>query len=109
MKALLVSKDKIRNAKHKLEIRNSKQIKRKFEIRISKFETNPNDKNSNDKRFNSEIEYRVKQLSKTYDLEDRTAGFAKETRLFLKLLPRTIANIEDIKQLVRSSGSVGAN
>ena len=33
----------------------------------------------------------------------------KETRLFVKLLPRTIANIEDIKQLVRSSGSVGAN
>jgi four helix bundle protein len=51
----------------------------------------------------------VKQLSKTYDLEDRTAKFAKETRLFVKHLPRTIANIEDIKQLVRSSGSVGAN
>jgi hypothetical protein len=43
-------------------------------------------------------------MSKTYDLEDRTAKFAKETRLFVKHLPVTIANIEDIKQLVRSSG-----
>jgi len=65
--------------------------------------------NSNDKRFNSEIGYKVNQLSKTYDLEDRTAKFAKETRSFVKHLPKTIANIEDIKQLVRSSGSVGAN
>jgi four helix bundle protein len=48
-------------------------------------------------------------MTKTYDLEDRTAKFAKETRSFVKNLPRTIANIEDIKQLVRSSGSVGAN
>lgn len=48
-------------------------------------------------------------MTKRYDLEDRTAAYAKETRLFVKLLPRTIANIEDIKQLVRSSGSVGAN
>lgn len=27
----------------------------------------------------------------------------------MKLLPRTICNLEDVKQLVRSSGSVGAN
>ncbi len=44
-----------------------------------------------------------------YDLEERTFLFAKETRDFVKKLPRTIANVEDIKQLVRSSGSVGAN
>lgn len=47
--------------------------------------------------------------SKQYDLEDRTYEFAKKTRLFLKKIPKTIGNIEDGKQLVRSSGSVGAN
>ena len=44
-----------------------------------------------------------------YDLEDRTYRFAKRVRDFVKLLPRTICNIEDVKQLVRSSGSVGSN
>ena len=46
---------------------------------------------------------------KRYDLEERTFQFAKNVRLFIKTIPRTIANIEDGKQLVRSSGSVGAN
>jgi four helix bundle protein len=44
-----------------------------------------------------------------YDLEERTLLFAKAVRVFLKQIPRTIANIEDGRQLVRSSGSVGAN
>jgi len=44
-----------------------------------------------------------------YDLEQRTFAFAKFVRLFVKALPRTIANIEDGKQLIKSSGSVGAN
>lgn len=44
-----------------------------------------------------------------YDLEDRTLDFAVNIRLFIKELPRTISNIEDGKQVVRSSGSVGAN
>ncbi|NOY58746.1 MAG: four helix bundle protein [Calditrichaeota bacterium] len=44
-----------------------------------------------------------------YDLEERTFQFAKSVRLFVKTLPKTIANIEDGKQLIRSSGSVGAN
>jgi four helix bundle protein len=44
-----------------------------------------------------------------YELEERTFQFAKAVRLFVKTLPKTIANIEDIKQLVKSSGSVGAN
>jgi hypothetical protein len=46
---------------------------------------------------------------KPYDLEDRTFNFAKAAREFVKTLPRTIANIEDVKQFVRASGSVGAN
>ena len=47
--------------------------------------------------------------SKQYDLEDRTLQFAKRVRVFVKQLKKTVANIEDGKQLVRSSGSVGAN
>jgi len=42
---------------------------------------------------------------KPYDLEERTFQFAKEVRIFVTSLDRTIANIEDAKQLVRSSGS----
>ena len=47
--------------------------------------------------------------SKHYDLEERTLKFAKDVIEFVKNLPKNIANIEIIKQLVRSSGSVGAN
>ncbi len=46
---------------------------------------------------------------KTYDLEERTYQFAKEIRIFIKTLEKTIANIEDAKQVIRSSGSVGSN
>ncbi len=48
-------------------------------------------------------------LNRIYDLEERTFQFAKSVRFFIKKLPRTIANIEDGKQLIKSSGSVGAN
>ena len=44
-----------------------------------------------------------------YDLEERTFQFAKNVRLFIKSLNNTIANFEDAKQVVRSSGSIGAN
>jgi four helix bundle protein len=44
-----------------------------------------------------------------YDLEDRTFIFAKNVRAFAKQIPRTIGNIEDARQVVRASGSVGAN
>ena len=49
------------------------------------------------------------QKKRPYDLEARTLAFAKTTRAFVKELPRSIANTEDGKQVVRSSGSVGAN
>lgn len=53
----------------------------------------------------------MKQIrnNKQYDLEERTLKFAKDARTLVKKLPRTIANIEDGKQLVKASGSVGAN
>ena len=47
--------------------------------------------------------------SKVYDLEDRTFEFAKAVRVFVRKLKKDIANVEDGKQVVRSSGSVGAN
>ena len=49
------------------------------------------------------------QKPKRYDLEDRTYEFAKKVRGFVKLLPKTTANDVDTRQLLRSSGSVGAN
>ncbi|MCK9555695.1 four helix bundle protein [bacterium] len=49
------------------------------------------------------------QNSKQYDLEERTLEFAREVRNFVRELPQTLANMEDGKQLIRSSGSVGAN
>jgi len=48
-------------------------------------------------------------MNKQYDLEDRTLDFAKRVREFVRKIPRTISNIEDGKQVIRSSGSVGAN
>ncbi|MDO8583082.1 MAG: four helix bundle protein [bacterium] len=47
--------------------------------------------------------------TKQYDLEERTLKFARNIRVFVKLLPKNTANFEDGKQLIRSSGSVGAN
>ncbi len=44
-----------------------------------------------------------------YDLEERTFLFAKNVRFYVKTLPYSPANIEDQKQLVRASASVGAN
>ena len=46
---------------------------------------------------------------KRYDLEDRTYEFARRVRAFIKLLNKTLANIEDAKQLLRASGSVASN
>jgi len=50
-----------------------------------------------------------KSNQKQYDLEDRTERFAKNVRAFAKKLKWSIANQEDGKQVIRSSGSVGAN
>lgn len=57
----------------------------------------------------SETKVTTASTRKRFDLEDRTFNFAKCVREFVKRLPRTVCNIEDVKQVVRSSGSVGAN
>jgi four helix bundle protein len=49
------------------------------------------------------------QNSKQYDLEDRTFAFARDVRQFVKGLKRTVANMEDGRQLINASGSVGSN
>ena len=46
---------------------------------------------------------------RVYDLEDRTFEFARGCRAFVKRLPKMLANTEDGRQLIRASGSVGAN
>lgn len=48
-------------------------------------------------------------MNNKYDLEDRTFNFAKNCRKYVKSLKTSVINIEDGKQLIRSSGSVGAN
>lgn len=46
---------------------------------------------------------------KVYDLEERSLAFAMAVRELVKSLPKCTANFEDGKQVVRSSGSIGAN
>ncbi len=48
-------------------------------------------------------------MGKQYDLEDRTATFAKSVRDFVKAIPKDLTNMEYSRQLIRASGSVGAN
>ncbi len=49
------------------------------------------------------------QNQKQYDLEERTMIFAQKTISFTQKLPKNLVNLEIIKQLIRSAGSVGAN
>ena len=44
-----------------------------------------------------------------FDLEERTYKFAKEVRLYFRNHPISNLLVDDIKQVIRSSGSVGAN
>lgn len=49
------------------------------------------------------------QEEKPYDLEKRTYQFARQVREFIRDIPRTLENKEDAKQLLRSSGAIGAS
>lgn len=55
------------------------------------------------------IQISTEPVKKVYDLEDRTLLFAKNVRNFINSLPKSLTNVDDCKQLIRSSGSVGAN
>src|SRR3990167_2666635 len=50
-----------------------------------------------------------KETPVPFKLEERTLLFAKNIRIFVKKIPKNVANFEDSRQLVRSSGSIGAN
>ena len=47
--------------------------------------------------------------SKQYGLEDRTLNFTKNVIRLINEIPKSLANGEISRQLVRSAGSVGAN
>jgi four helix bundle protein len=67
----------------------------KFQIRKSK---------------NQEFKDKNKMNSyKPYDLGDRTFLFALNVAKLVNKIPKTISNIEYSKQVIKSSGSVGAN
>ncbi len=48
-------------------------------------------------------------MSPQDDLVARTERFAVAVRGWARRLPRTLSNTQDVKQLIRSSGSVAAN
>ncbi len=83
----------------KSEIRNPKsEINSKFQAPSTKYQI----------IFKHQIPMTETTRNK-YDLEERTYQFAKKVALFCKKLSRTISNIEYVRQVIRSSGSVGAN
>jgi len=49
------------------------------------------------------------QNSKQYDLEERTFQFAKNIAFYVKELLKNMSNLEYGKQIVKASGSIGAN
>lgn len=51
----------------------------------------------------------IKTNNKNYDLEERTAKFAEDVILFLKILEKDVINNPLINQLVKSAISIGAN
>ena len=77
----------------------------KSEIRNSKYRVS----GIPPRRDTKQIQMTEEENPKRYDLEERSFLFARRVRAFVRMLPKTIANIEDVKQLVRASGSVGAN
>lgn len=52
---------------------------------------------------------RNNKMERIYDLKERTFEFALNVRKLINKLPRSYSNLKDGKQVIRSSGSVGAN
>jgi len=46
---------------------------------------------------------------KAFDLSQRTYAFAKNVRIFVARMPKSVTNDEDCRQLVHTSGNMGAN
>ena len=51
----------------------------------------------------------VLTIKTMYDLEERTMNFAIQLRLFMRRIPSGVIGIDDARQVIRSSGSIGAN
>jgi len=51
----------------------------------------------------------MNRMNKKYDLEERTFQFAKACLALVNKARKTLVNVEISRQLIRSSGSVGAN
>jgi len=62
--------------------------------------------NSKYEALNSKVK---KNRNNYYDLEERTLIYAKRVIEFVNKVPKNLPNIELCKQLVKASGSVGAN
>ena len=48
-------------------------------------------------------------MSQSNPIEEKLRQFALAVREFGKSLPMTVANVEDLKELTRSSGAIGAS
>jgi four helix bundle protein len=51
----------------------------------------------------------LQEERRIYDLEGRTEAFARNIRRFVRKLRPTFIDRDDFRQLVRASGSIGAN
>lgn len=71
----------------------------KFQVPNPKFQINSKFQVPNAKMMNKKV----------YNLEERTFIFAKRVCEFCKKLPKNFSNLEYIKQVIRASGSIGAN
>ena len=119
----MTTKSKLQSARTtgELPVRYDAPRARKTENRKAKAETNPKfEMLKNGETWGADEQASLlREPSSAYgstpapgpfsELEMRTQKFALNVRAFVKKLPNTIANQEDIRQLVRSSGSVGAN
>src|SRR5437870_6556340 len=76
-----------------------------FDQSHERLKQNPKSETRNPKQY----QMSERESPKRYDLEVRTYEVARRVRAFIKLLHKTLANIEDAKQLIRASGSVGSN
>lgn len=85
-------------------------INRKHKARNPKSETKSNDQYSVPYIGWDTACMTIQPMSaKKFDLEERTFAFADAVRVFVRSAPRSLANIEYAKQVIRSSASVGAN
>jgi len=109
--------------KFEMLLRNERQLssddlQTKSEIRISKYEKFPRKKRQSCRHRQGRVSSPSRKLAlnrklgnddKKYDLEERTEKFSLRVRDFCGKLKRDIINVEYIRQLIKSTGSVAGN